>query len=101
MQPPWINSSQQGLPAPPAHPPRPPRRRSTFRWSILWVPVACLLAAWFLAGVEPALTWDDVMDLLDVQERERFTKLALLGLLLVGVIAVLHILKGDENESGK
>ena len=71
-----------------AAPQEPPR----FRWGCIWVVVAIALAMWLAAGSKPAITWDSVMDLLHVKNRERYTQLAVLGVLICGACAVARIL---------
>ena len=83
-----------------------PRRRQQARpqrwrpkWSILLVPVAILLGAYVIAHVEPAFTWDDVMDALDIENRERYTMLMCLGLFIVGIVSIARVLR--DHGKGK
>ncbi len=75
---------------------RPPRRR--FNWAFVLVPAAILLVLWIISGVEPAGTWGDVMNFLDVKNRERYTMLGCLGLVVVAVVLAARILRGKGDE---
>ena len=75
---------------------RPPRRR--FNWAFVLVPAAILPVFWIINGIEPAGTWDDVMDFLNVKNRERYTMLCCLGLGVVAVVWVVRILRGKGDE---
>ena len=40
------------------------RLKGEFRWGIVGVLLALLLAAWLASGARPGLSWEDVMDFL-------------------------------------
>ena len=81
------------VPPPGATPPQRPRRSWRFRWAWIIVPVACLLVAWLLHHVDPVLEWRDVTEFLGVRDEARYTRLAVLGLALIAVVAVLRLIK--------
>jgi len=84
---------------PPAPPPCPrPRRRWRKRWEYLWVVLAVLLVAWALTGVQPAFTWDEVMSALGVRDREMYTRLAVLGLILIAVVWIRRVLRDEKKD---
>ncbi len=77
------------------------RRRWRFRWGWwLGVPLACLGAAWFLQAVAtPSFDWPDIMELVRVPARSfgRYTQLCVLGLVLIAIVAVVRVLRGNGN----
>lgn len=75
--------------------PTPPRRR--FRWSLVLVPIICILAAWILNHVQPALTWQEILDRVHIQgqERVRMSRLVALGLICVGAVMIKRIWVSD------
>ena len=77
---------------------QPQTRRPKFRWALILVPLACLFALWFLNHIEPTITWDDVLDLLHVVERHKYSKAAVLGLTLIGIVAVLRVTNGTRHK---
>ena len=81
--------------------PQPPQRQQedihVFKISWLLVPL-CILGMWhLLSRVRPTVTWDAVMDLLDVKDRERYSALAILCLLLTLVVATVRIIGRKDN----
>ena len=52
-----------------------------FRKKYLWVPLAIMGFLWFIHGIEPVFTFEDIMDSLHVQDRRRYIKLAYLGVI--------------------
>ena len=84
----------------PQQPAPQPRRVWRFRWWLLVVPLACMCAAWFLHNViPPPFEWADIMDGLRVSSNghARYTRLAVLGLVLVAVVWVVRILKSQKG----
>ena len=78
---------------------RRPRRRWRFRWSLLvGVPLTCLVVAWMMSGIEVAFNWDDVMDAMNVHNRTRYTRLATIGLVLIGGVLVWRIWRGVKKD---
>jgi ferric-dicitrate binding protein FerR (iron transport regulator) len=76
--------------------PSSPKRR--FRWSLVLVPGVCILAVWILNHVQPAITWEQILDRFQVQgqERQRMSRLVALGLICIGAVWVKRIWGGDE-----
>ena len=73
------------------------RRRWRPRWSLLLIPAAILLGAYVISHVELAFTWDDVMDALDIRDRQRYTMLAVLGCLCVAGVWIAKVLRDDRK----
>lgn len=60
---------------------------------------AILLAAWLVSGIEPAGSWDDLMDFLSVtKNRGRYTMLAVAGVVATVIVAVARILGYGRKE---
>jgi hypothetical protein len=80
-----------------------PRRRTPrwqFRWWLLLVPLGVFLVFWLprqLHGTSLSAPWEQVMDLLQIHDRDRFTELALLGLLAVAFVAIVRTLRGRRR----
>ena len=77
---------------------RRPRRRR-FRWFLLSIPIAILAANWIAQGIEPAFSWDDVLDALNVRDRSRVTMLATLGVLVTAAVAIVRVVRGRGDNS--
>ncbi len=77
-------------------PPAPPPKRQ-FQWGWVLVPLAVLGTAYLLGHTRPAVTWEQVLDLLHVHNRERYTMLLHLCLALTFVVAAVRIL-GRKNK---
>ena len=69
-------------------------RRRRFRWERWSIPLAILLGLLLVEHVSDLVfTWDDVMDTLGVHDRERYTHVAVLGVVLVTGLLVLRSLQ--------
>lgn len=73
---------------------RPLRPRRRLRPSLALVPLALALAAWILRSVQPAVAWDDILELLHIQDKERFSMLVVLILTCSVILLIKHILEG-------
>ena len=69
-----------------------------FRWYLITVPLAIWFLLWLSRGIQPSLSWDQVMDNLQVSNRERFTQFVVLGVLVTAGVIVLRILRGPREE---
>jgi len=85
--------------------PRPPRRRprrlnlwQRMHWGWILVPLLLVLAAWLATGIQVSFSWDSVMDMLAVHNKEAYTRLALLGLLVVAFVAIAKILREQRRD---
>jgi len=68
-----------------------PKQR--FLWGWILAPLAVLGMAYMLQHTSPAVTWTQIMDLLHVHNRERYTMLFHLCLALILVVATVRILR--------
>ncbi len=84
------DETQQAPQAP--HPAR-PQPRLQFHWAWILVPAALLLMAYVLHHSQSAVTWEQIMDMLGVHNRERYTMLFHLCLALTLVVATVRILR--------
>ena len=73
------------------------RRRKRFRWELVLIPLAIFLFAWIYRGIEPAGTWDDMIDFLRVRSRERYTMLGCLGIVIVATCSILKALRRNKQ----
>lgn len=85
---PNYNARQQRLIRTPQEPERPVR----FRFGWLLVPLSLLGMAYILHHIRPVISWDDVMEFLNVKNRERYTMLAILCLISVFIVAATKII---------
>ena len=72
-----------------------------FKWLLVLIPLVIIAGLWLSKGMEPAQTWDQFMTRIGIKNRERYTELAVIGVLCVGVVAVIKVLRSSENENGK
>lgn len=80
---------------------RPRKRRLRGRWYLLLVPLLILSAMWLAQGLEPARSWNEVMISFGVRDRERYTQLATLGVLIVAALAVWRVLQRRRSPDGR
>ena len=78
--------------------PRRRRIRRRFKWAWITVPVVVLGMIYLISGVDLAFSWSDVMGLLGVENEKRYTLLAVLGLITVGVVAVVAVLRNRKQD---
>lgn len=86
---------QQEIPQPPQREPQP---KYVFRISWLLVPL-CVLGMWYLLSHSQAvLEWKTVCDILRLENYESYSRLAILCLVLIFIVAAIRILgrKNDE-----
>ena len=72
-----------------------PQDTNQYRVRLGWFVFPLLLIGMYacLKSVAPVLTWDRVMDWLNVQDRERYTMLAVLCLSLILLTAIWRIIR--------
>ena len=71
-----------------------------FRWSLVWIPLAVLAAMWLMNGVEPAGTWNEFMNAIGIENKPRYTAIAILGTLICSALIVARVL-GYGKEEGE
>jgi len=72
------------------------RRGRRFLWELVWVLLAVVAAMWLLQHLPgPTFEWREVIEALHVPRRREAAcnRLAVLGLVLIGVVYVLKILR--------
>ena len=87
------NRLPQSRPVPQPPPPPTPTPKKHFRWWPFLLVLSLLTLAWVISNAELAFCWGDVMDLLNVQNRGRYTMLACLGVVCVAVVAIAKVLR--------
>jgi hypothetical protein len=76
---------------------RPKRRR--FRWALVLVPLVILLALQLVPVLGHfAFSWEQAMSLLGVHDRSRYGALAVVGVLIVAIVALVRIFSGGPQE---
>jgi hypothetical protein len=76
----------------PQNPPRQEQPRYVFRTSWLLVPISLFGMYYLLANIKPALKWNNIMvDILHVHNRQRYTSLGILCLIIIFIVAAAKI----------
>jgi predicted nucleic acid-binding Zn ribbon protein len=79
-----------------------PRRRRRrlpkprdFKWFLLGLLLLAALVLWLSRSLQPAISWVECMEILQVEQRdrERYTQLAFLGVLISASLAVYRVLR--------
>lgn len=70
--------------------------KSRIRWSLVVVGLTCMALSWFLSGIESIYTWDHVLEGLWIQDRERYTRTAVLGVAGIVVVALVRLFRKKE-----
>ena len=70
-----------------------------FRWEV-WVivPLTILVMLWLIGGVKTGITWPAIVAALGVENTTRYAMLAVLGLLGIGIVSVLRILRQGSDD---
>jgi uncharacterized membrane protein len=63
----------------------------------LAVPLTILALLWLGTGLEPALSWGELMGWIGVHEQNHYTQLAVLGVLVVVVLAIVRIARNRDQ----
>ena len=90
--------SQQNRTPPPRPQPGPqdqPRYRLRIEWVL--VPLCLLLMLYILSHIRPVISWQDVMNYLNVHNNERYTMLGHLCLIGILVVAAVKIFSGKRR----
>jgi apolipoprotein N-acyltransferase len=75
-----------------------PKEQKRFRWWLIWLPASIICLAWLMNGIHVGHAWDGVMSALGVHNRERYSLLAVLGLVCVAAAAVARILRSGSRK---
>ena len=81
--------------------PRRRRIRRKFRWAWITVPVVVLGMIYLISGIDLAFSWSDVTRFLGVENEQRYGLLVVLGLIIVGIVAIVRVLRhgNDKDET--
>ena len=75
---------------------RPKKRKQTFRFSLLYIPLGLIIAYYIFRHVQISGLWNNVMEGLHVHDKENYTRLAKIGLILVLVVAISRLFKPSK-----
>lgn len=75
-------------------PPKPGGGQRVFRWEILGIPLALGIGGWLLQSCAADNVWEHTMDGLPITDRTGYTHLVVLGLVLIGIVAVAKVIWG-------
>jgi formate hydrogenlyase subunit 3/multisubunit Na+/H+ antiporter MnhD subunit len=81
--------------------PQPPQPKRRFRWSLIVVPGAVLLAIYVVRAVGTALSafsWNDFLDRLGIVHKDRFSAIALMMCACLAIVALAKILGWGSKE---
>lgn len=81
--------------------PRPPRRRRRFRWWLLGVPAAVLAVAWTVGHIEPAASFEQLIQPIQLDLPERLRMLVMLGIVAVAACLIARVLRDPKNEEDR
>jgi len=102
MQQPNNHFQRPWQPMPPqwqAPPPKRRRRRRRFRWELfVGLPLILAAMAWVYNSVEVNCTWEGSLRRWGIVHKERFTALAILGVVACCVCAIVRLLRGNKGE---
>ncbi len=76
--------------------PQEPKRRFRMGWVL--VPLALVVMAYMLSNAGSSLGWNQIMDLLQVRDRQRYTMLFHLCLTITVIVAAVRILGSKEKK---
>lgn len=82
----------------PVDPPQKQRRKRRFNWSIVLIPIVVLSIYWIVSKIKPAGSWQDFMDYIDIENQQRFTMVAVLGIVVCCICAVARVLRDHKDD---
>ena len=88
----YLQNPQQGL-----TPPQPKEPRFRFRWELLLIPLVIFIVLYLMKGAETSFSFEDIMNLLNVQDRDRYIRLFTLGCICIAIAAIIRI---HNNKKG-
>ncbi|TFG71673.1 MAG: hypothetical protein E4H27_04110 [Anaerolineales bacterium] len=78
--------------------PEQPKQEWQFNMGWILVPLVLLGMAYMFSNSRSSITWEYIMDILNVHNRERYTMLFHLGLVIVFIVAAVRILGRKEKK---
>jgi len=79
-------------------PPPVPEKKRRFRWILIWLPAVIGLLYWIGSSISPSGSWEELMDVLGIRNRERYGQLAILGVLICCVCGIARVLRRNKKE---
>ena len=89
----YVAAPQQGQKQQPKEP------RYRFRWGILLAPLAIFIVLYLMNGAEASFSFGDVMNLLGVDDQDRYVRLFTLGCICVAIAAILRLHRNRKKGS--
>jgi hypothetical protein len=77
--------------------PKSKEARHRFTWELLLIPLVVFAVLYLVKGAEPSFSFEDIMNLLDVQNRDRYVRLFTLGCICVAIAAITRILSSNKK----
>ena len=77
--------------------PKIPKVKYRFRWSIIVVPGVIMGFIWLLNSIEPSIKFEDVMDMIKVDNTHRYIRLACLGVVGTLIVLIMRILRAEKK----
>lgn len=79
--------------------PQIPQKQEQLKFKIGWllVPISLFGMYWLLSNIRPVLKWDDVMNILHVHNKERYTSLGILCVIIICIVAITKITGTKEK----
>jgi hypothetical protein len=71
--------------------------RFVFRTGWIWTLITLLGISYLLKHIQPVLKWNDLMDSLHVHDRQRYTSLGILCLVIIFIVAAAKIIGTKEK----
>ena len=81
--------------------PPPPKPRRSFRWWLLWLPLAVVLAVQLVTAVVAVVSsfsWSDILNRLSIRDKPGFSSLAALACVCLAIVALAKILGYGKKE---
>lgn len=73
-------------------------RKPRFKWEYIYIPLIILLIFYLLHNAQPSFTFEDIMDALNVQNRDRYKRLFTFGCTCVAIVIIVRILRDNKRK---
>jgi len=90
----YRNRQENRLPPPP----EPKKRKLKLRIAWVLAPLVCIFAWWIWKNATVTIFWEDLLDAIGIKDRLRYTKLACLFAVLLGVVCLVKILTRKDKK---
>ena len=69
-----------------------------FRWWIVTIPLTTIAALLFLRGIQPAMQFEKLLELLAINDGLRMSHLVALAIVLAALVAILRVILSKHND---